>query len=75
MNEVEDPPQVLGKPSTGEVMTAIAGEPSLGQPVFNWGVKDNYVEPKHLEMVVMNIFLTKHYEINEEKVIIIKEAR
>ena len=56
-------------------MSDNAGRPSLRKPVFNLGAKDKYIEQKHFEIKVMNIFLTKHHEItDEEKVPIIKNG-
>ena len=33
--------------------------------LFDWGTKDKYIELKQFKMEITNIFLTKHYEIND----------
>ena len=48
--------------------------PSLRQPVFKWNAKDKYMELRNFEAGVMNIFLAKHYNMNDtERVPIIKK--
>ena len=57
-----------------EVTKARSDRPSLKQPVANWAAKAKYIDLKHFEMEVTNIFLTRHYNIgNAAKVPIIKE--
>ena len=43
----------------------------MGKSVFNYGTKDKYIEQKHFEMKVTNIFLSKHYEMKKTKAPII----
>ena len=41
--------------------------PTLAKPAFNWGAKDGYIEPRNLEMEVLNVHTTKMYEVLEEQ--------
>ena len=48
------------------------GRPYMRQPVFNWTEKYQYVELKHFEIEVTNIFFTTHYDFSDaEKVLVI----
>ena len=39
--------------------------PSLRQSAFNLMVTDKYLQPKTFKIEVINIFLTKYYDIND----------
>ena len=43
------------------------GGPALTQPFFNWNAPGKYVGLLNFEMEVVNMFLTKTYELNEEE--------
>ena len=50
--------------------------PSIGHPVSNWNTRDNYMELINFAMKVMNVFITRHYDISDtERVPIIKMTR
>ena len=53
-----------GQPKTAEGMKPRVGRPSLMQPVFSLNANDKYVELKQYEIDLINIFLTRHYELN-----------
>ena len=50
------------------------GGPSFRQLTFNWTAKNKYTDLKQFELKVSNMFLTKHYDINDAEKVPIKKT-